>query len=144
MSNNYYETGANHYDQHRELHIGIVNGGDVGKLIKTFFKDEVEEAEVVEKEDILSVLCSEAALKYWQGLREANFVDEGNQLLPTTTRQQAMYIAEIFSEKLGVKSKWKLFEEFWHINNLAQEKNHMKETGRMPKRYDDIDFIFRD
>ena len=46
MSNSYYEKGANHYDHHKELHIDTVNGGDIGKLISAFFKDDAEEAEV--------------------------------------------------------------------------------------------------
>ena len=49
MSNSYYEKGANHYDHHKELHIDTVNGGDIGKLISAFFKDDAEEAEVVEE-----------------------------------------------------------------------------------------------
>lgn len=51
MSDNYYEKGANHYDHHKELHIDTVNGGDVGKLISAFFKDDAEEAEIVEVKD---------------------------------------------------------------------------------------------
>lgn len=51
MSNSYYEKGANHYDHHKELHIDTVNGGDVGKLISAFFKDDAEEAEIVEVKD---------------------------------------------------------------------------------------------
>lgn len=47
MSNSYYEKGANHYDHHKELHIDTVNGGDIGKMISAFFKDDAEEAEVV-------------------------------------------------------------------------------------------------
>lgn len=49
MSNSYYEKGANHYDHHKELHIDTVNGGDIGKLISAFFKDDAEEAEVLEE-----------------------------------------------------------------------------------------------
>lgn len=49
MSNSYYEKGANHYDQHKELHIDTVNGGDIGKLISAFFKDDAEDAEVLEE-----------------------------------------------------------------------------------------------
>jgi hypothetical protein len=49
MSNSYYENGANHYDHHKELHIDTVNGGDIRKLISAFFKDDAEEAEVVEE-----------------------------------------------------------------------------------------------
>ena len=51
MSNSYYENGAKHYDHHKEIHIDTVNGGDIGKLISAFFKDDAEEAayeEVVE------------------------------------------------------------------------------------------------
>ena len=49
MSNSYYEKGANHYDHHKELHIDTVNGGDIGKLISAFFKDDAEDAVVVEE-----------------------------------------------------------------------------------------------
>ena len=49
MSNSYYEKGANHYDHHKELHIDTVNGGDIGKLISAFFKDDAEDAMIVEK-----------------------------------------------------------------------------------------------
>ena len=49
MSNSYYEKGANHYDHHKELHIDTVNGGDIGKLISSFFKDDAEDAMVVEE-----------------------------------------------------------------------------------------------
>lgn len=54
MSNSYYEKGANHYDHHKELHIDTVNGGDIGKLISAFFKDDAEDAVIVgeEKEGI--------------------------------------------------------------------------------------------
>ena len=49
MSNSYYEKGANHYDHHKELHIDTVNGGDIGKLISAFFKDDAEDTVVVEE-----------------------------------------------------------------------------------------------
>ena len=54
MSDNYYEKGANHYDHHKELHIDTVNGGDVGKLISAFFKDDAEEAEYKEVVEVVS------------------------------------------------------------------------------------------
>ena len=49
MSNSYYEKGANHYDHHKELHIDTVNDGDIGKLVSAFFKDDAEDAEVLEE-----------------------------------------------------------------------------------------------
>ena len=64
-------------------------------------------------------LATEQAVNYWKQLQEKNFVDSHYMLLKDTTRQQAAYIAELFAEKLGIKTKWKTFEDFWHIINLA-------------------------
>ena len=90
------------------------------------------------------VLATGMAMKYWKRLQKAGFVDEHYQLSPTTTRKQAMYIADVFSDKLQMRSKWKPFQELWHINNLAQEKWEMQETGKTPARSEDIDKVFMD
>lgn len=87
-------------------------------------------------------LATPEAMKYWSGLQEAGLVDVHCQLLPSTTRKQAMYIADLFSDRLQLRSKWKLFQDLWHLGNLAQEKWDMQETGRVPARYDDIGLIF--
>ena len=52
MSNSYYEKGANHYDHHKELHIDTLNGGDIGKLLSAFFKDDAEDAVIVGEEKV--------------------------------------------------------------------------------------------
>ena len=90
------------------------------------------------------VLATGMAIKYWKRLQQAGFVDERYLLLPITTRKQAMYIADVFSDKLQMRSKWKPFQELWHINNLAQEKWEMQETGKSPARSEEIDKIFED
>lgn len=90
------------------------------------------------------VLATGVAMKYWKRLQIAGFVDERFQLMPDTTRKQAMYIADVFSDKLQMRSKWKPFQELWHINNLAQEKWEMQETGKTPTRSEDIDAVFSD
>ena len=74
-------------------------------------------------------LNSEVAMIYWHRLMDHGFVDENCKLKPETSRQQAMYIAEPFSVVLGLKSKWKEFEDFWGIKNLAQEKWTFQQTG---------------
>ncbi len=95
-----------------------------------------------ESSPLPDVLATGMALKYWKMLQQAGFADGHCQLLPTTTRKQAMYIADVFSDKLQMRSKWKPFQELWHINNLAQEKWEMQETGKSPARSDEIDAIF--
>ena len=87
-------------------------------------------------------LESDEAKMYWLRLEKAGFVDAKHALMPETTRKQAMYIAELFAEKIGIKSKWKTFEELWGISNLAQEKWDMQETGSIPSRSKEIDKIF--
>jgi len=87
-------------------------------------------------------LASEEAMKYWKRLQTAGFVDGNCQLMKETTRKQAMYIAELFAERLSIKSKWKTFEQLWGISNLAQEKWDMLETGSSPSRSKEIDKIF--
>lgn len=82
--------------------------------------------------------------KYWQRLIESGFVDRNHLLLPDTSRKQATYIAELFAEKLGLKNKWKHFEQLWQISNLAQEKWDMIQTGTVPPRHKEIDTIFAD
>lgn len=89
-------------------------------------------------------LASAQAMIYWKRLQEAQFVDADCQLLPTTTRKQAMYIAEVFAETLTIASKWKTFEQLWGIANLAQEKWNLQQTGTLPSRSKEIDRIFSD
>lgn len=99
--------------------------------------------QIDQNEEYIKVLTSDTAKKYWERLQLSGFVDENYQLLEGTTRQQAMYIAEIFAEKLNCsKSKWKMFEMFWNKKNLAQEKWSMQDTGISPKRSKEIDEIF--
>jgi len=105
-------------------------------------KDDVS---LPENEEILSgVLASEEAMRYWKRLQQKGFVDERCQLKPETTRKQAMYIAEVFAERLGIGSKWKTFERLWGIGNLAQEKWDFQQTGTLPSRSKEIDRIFED
>jgi hypothetical protein len=98
--------------------------------------------DVEESNPLPDVLATGVAMKYWQRLQAAGFVDEHCQQLPDTTRKQAMYIADMFSDKLQMRSKWKPFQDLWHINNLAQEKWDMQETGKSPARSQEIDKIF--
>jgi len=103
------------------------------------------DADVADEHHVLpDVLATGVAMKYWKRLQQQGFVDAGYQLTSDTTRKQAMYIADVFSDKLQMRSKWKPFQDLWHINNLAQEKWEMQETGKRPNRSEEIDEIFGD
>ena len=50
MSDSYhYEDGAKHYDHKKVLYIDKVQGSDLQQLMCAFFKDDAEEAEVLEE-----------------------------------------------------------------------------------------------
>ena len=119
--------------------IGIlINNGQTAKEVKSKAQQDKKGSELPEW------LASENAKKYWSRLQEADLVDADYQLIASTTRKQAMYIAELFAERMGIKSKWKTFEQLWGISNLAQEKWDMQETGTTPQRSKEIDRIFAD
>lgn len=123
----------------KEQHIAIFEYDAQMKAIHKDLKDLIEASK-----KSTEVLFSDKAMKYWQRLEEQGFVDQSYMLMPDTTRQQAMLIAEPFAEKLGLKSKWKPFEDHWGIKNLAQEKYELQQTGLMPPRFRDIGVIFED
>jgi len=112
----------------------------IGMLSMEWLENHIADSQTV----LTGKMASEQAVKYWKRLIQQKFVDQHFMLHDSTTRQQAMYIAELFAEKLALKAKWKTFEDFWGINNLAQEKNKSIETGKLPSRSNDIDKIFED
>ena len=112
----------------------------IGMLSMEWMENHAADSQTV----LTGKLASEEAMRYWERLVQRQFVDQHFKLLASTTRQQAMYIAELFAEKLALKAKWKTFEDFWCINNLAQEKNKSMETGKLPSRSNEIDKIFED
>jgi hypothetical protein len=96
MSNSYYEKGAIHHDHHKELHIDTLNGGDIGKLLSAFFKDDAEEAEVVEEVKEVANECDEL-------LVNDVFSDE-----LFTTNQQLLQLRTIINESVGMGDQNKI------------------------------------
>ena len=96
MSNSYYEKGAIHHDHHKELHIDTLNGGDIGKLLSAFFKDDAEDAEVVEEVKEVANECDEL-------LVNDVFSDE-----LFTTNQQLLQLRTIINESVGMGDQNKI------------------------------------
>lgn len=99
---------------------------------------------VIPIEEGKKAMTDSKAEKYWCRLKEYGFVDDNCMLMSSTSRMQAMYIADLFAEKLGIKNKWNYFEQLWKIRKLAQEKWKSQQTGTLPPKYKDIDEIFKD
>lgn len=87
-------------------------------------------------------LFGSVAMEFWNALQEEGFVDGNLQRTEKMNRQTTMYVAMCFAEKLHLRNRWKEFQSFWNIKNLAQERSKMTESGRLPMYHDTIDEIF--
>ena len=91
MSDNYhYEDGAKHYDHKKVLHIDKLQGADLQQLMRAFFKDDAEEAEVVEEVKEVAGECDEL-------LVNDVFSDE-----LFMTNQQLLKLRTIINESIGM------------------------------------------
>ena len=92
----------------------------------------------------VSELLTEKAEVLWERLREAGFiVSEGYALAKGVSANQATYIADCMAEFLGIRNKWKVFEQLWGIKNMAQLAGTWKQTGKEPPRAKEIREILK-
>lgn len=95
---------------------------------------------VGEMEEPSAELLSAEANKIWNRLRKAGFiVVDGYGLAKGISNNQAAYIADSMARKLGIKKKWKVFEQLWGISNMAQLAGAWQQTGKLPPLASDID-----
>ena len=66
-------------------------------------------------------LHTDEAMALWQKAQQAGYVDEHYQ--PKISRTQAALLADAMAHRLGIKEKWKVFEEFWHRNYMRSDYN---------------------
>lgn len=93
-------------------------------------------------DEIPAELMTEEAQPLWKKLRDAGFiVADGYALADGVSNNQAAYIADRMSEKLKIKNKWKVFQQLWNIENMAQLAGSWKQTGKLPPKTDEIDEI---
>ena len=70
-------------------------------------------------------------MPYWTKLRDEGFiVANGYALAPGVSPYDATYIADQFGVVLGIQNKWKLFENLWHMKNMAQRRNEYANQGK--------------
>ncbi len=92
----HYEDGAKHYDHKKVLHIDKVQSADLQHLVRAFFKDDAEEAEVVE-------VVKEISGEYDELLVNDVFSDEW-----FTTNQQLMQLRTLINEAVGMGDQKKI------------------------------------
>ena len=95
MSDNYhYEDGAKHYDHKKVLHIDKLQGADLQQLMRAFFNDDAEEAEVLEELSELSYSNSE-----WSAdITSRHIVFSTNPLFDCFRNQKSFCLVPTYSQ----------------------------------------------
>ena len=71
--------------------------------------------------ELPSELSTPKAMKLWRKAQQAGFVDDNFQ--PLLSRTQSALLADVMAEHLGIRQRWKIFETFWHRNNMRSDYN---------------------
>ena len=86
------------------------------------------------------VIATEEAMRLWEKGRQAGYVDECYQ--PLISRTQSALLADAMAERLGIKEKWKVFEELWHRKYMRNDYNLALTQRQSYKFQDDLKQLF--
>ena len=86
------------------------------------------------------VLATEEAMRLWEKAQQAGFVDECYQ--PLLSRTQSALLADAMAERLGIKEKWKAFEELWQRKYMRNDYNLALTQRQSYKFQDDLKRLF--
>ena len=75
----------------------------------------------VGRKELPEVLRSEAAMVLWKKAQDAGYVDDNFQ--PLISRTQAALLADAMAERLGIREKWKVFENLWGRKYMRSDYN---------------------
>ena len=121
MSTYIYEDGAIHNDHHKEMTINVSDKTDIAAMVKAFMADDAQDAEEVPADkldevlELPEVLCSSDAKALHTKLQQADMVDAHWQPVELSNAEKGT-LAEYIADKLGIKSKWKLFGALWKVD----------------------------
>ena len=121
MSNYTYADGAIHNDHHKEMTINISGKTDIAALVKAFMADDAQDAEEVpaseqnEALELPEVLSTSEAKALHNKLQREGMVDTNWQPLGLSNAEKGTLV-EFIADKLGIKSKWKLFGALWKVD----------------------------
>ena len=86
------------------------------------------------------VLATEEAMRLWEKGRQAGYVDECYQ--PLLSRTQSALLADAMAERLGIKEKWKVFEELWQRKYMRNDYNLALTQRQSYKFQDELKQLF--
>ena len=86
-------------------------------------------------------LSTEAAMSIWQKAQQAGYVDANYQ--PLISRTQAALLADEMAKRLGIKDKWKVFEELWNRRNMYRDYHDALEQHQSLQFRDILKVMFQ-
>ncbi len=86
-------------------------------------------------------LATDEAMALWRKAQQAGYVNEYYQ--PLLSRTQAALLADAMAERLGIKEKWKVFEDLWHRKYMRSDYNLALTRKRTLDFQDELKQLFR-
>ena len=86
------------------------------------------------------VFATEEAMRLWEKAQQAGYVDECYQ--PLLSRTQSALLADAMAAGLGIKEKWKAFEELWQRKYMRNDYNLALTQRQSYKFQDDLKQLF--
>jgi len=86
-------------------------------------------------------LATDKAMVLWKKAQQAGYVDENYQ--PLISRTQAALLADEMAKRLGIKDKWKVFEELWNRRNMYRDYHDALEQHQSLQFRDILKVMFQ-
>ncbi len=158
MSDTYhYDEGAIHNDHKRVVYIDTISGDDLGKLLAAFFKDNAEDAVVVDEDDKqakerAAVLTeNKEFMAILQRAAEQGFCRQEGWQYKWGVKVEAAYFASLANERYNLSKRkingkttvsWIPFEALFGLNDLRTAFNDYKQCKTALVREEEIDKLF--
>lgn len=155
----HYDEGAIHNDHKRVIHIDTIGGADLGKLIGVFFKNNAEDAVVVEEDDKQAkgraavLMEKKEFVAIMQKAVEAGFCRQEGWQYRWRVKADAAYFASVASHWFDLSNRhdhdgdkaisWIPFEALFAEKGLRLSYNDIKQCKTTLKHKAEIDKLFR-
>ena len=160
MSDTYhYDEGAIHNDHRRVVYIDTISGADLGKLLGAFFKDNAEDAVLVDvddkqaKEQAMVLTENGEFMAIMKKAVEQGFCQHDGWQYRWKVKVEAAYFASEASHKFhisnrhdsdgGLSISWKPFEALFGLKGLRLSYNDYQKCATKVKRKVEINALFK-
>ena len=82
----------------------------------------MRQSDVPQSQEVVTLpdeLATDEAIHLWQKLQEADYIDENYQ--PLVSRPKAALLADAMATCLGIRQRWRIFEEVWQRRNMRND-----------------------